>query len=381
MRQPSPAAPAVPAPARRSEAGRQGLPLAARLGRALYPARVELERARDALERRSAGAAGPILQKRAAFYEGLWEAAARHLGAEVLPLGEGYLRISRAGRHTIVRESQVMLDSALAMKVAGNKPLVCRLLAAEGCPIARFREYDLARLADAVAFMRAVGVAVVKPAVSGAAGKGITTGVATFGALERASIRASVHSRRLLIEEEVAGDSYRLLYLRGMLIDAVRRTSPAVTGDGRSSIRELVAAENLRRSAAQEPVALHPLSIDLEMTQYLRAQGRRLRDVPGAGERVVVKRVVNQNCADENEPVTDQVHAATLELGSRIVRSLGIQLAGVDVMTTDISRPLEETGGVIGEVNTMPALHHHYLLRGNRRGAPVASLILRSLLQ
>jgi cyanophycin synthetase len=166
-----------------------------------------------------------------------------------------------------------------------------------------------------------------------------------------------------------------------MLIDAVRRTSPAVTGDGRSSIRALVAAENVRRCAAQEPLALHPLVVDLEMTQYLRAQGRRLRDVPGAGERVVVKRVVNQNRADENEPVTDRVHATILELGSRIVRSLGIQLAGVDVMTTDISRPLEETGGVIGEVNTMPALHHHYLVRGNRRGAPVASLILRSLLQ
>jgi D-alanine-D-alanine ligase-like ATP-grasp enzyme len=64
-----------------------------------------------------------------------------------------------------------------------------------------------------------------------------------------------------------------------------------------------------------------------------------------------------------------------------MVRNLGIQLAGVDVMTTDIAAPLEATGGVIGEVNTMPALHHHYLVREPRRGAPVASLILRSLLQ
>src|SRR5688572_32104639 len=45
----------------------------------------------------------------------------------------------------------------------------------------------------------------------------------------------------------IAGASYRLLYLEGRLIDAVRRDPPTVTGDGYSTIRRLIAHENRRR--------------------------------------------------------------------------------------------------------------------------------------
>ena len=38
---------------------------------------------------------------------------------------------------------------------------------------------------------------------------------------------------------------------------------------------------------------------------------------------------------------------------------IGLDIAGVDVIATDISRPLEEQGGVIVEVNAAPGLRMH----------------------
>ena len=60
--------------------------------------------------------------------------------------------------------------------------------------------------------------------------------------------------------------------------------------------------------------------------------------------------------------------------------AVGLRLAGVDVVTTDISRPLSETGGVVSEVNGGPGLHHHYLVADSARATPVAVPVLQKLI-
>jgi hypothetical protein len=62
------------------------------------------------------------------------------------------------------------------------------------------------------------------------------------------------------------------------------------------------------------------------------------------------------------------------------VRAVGLRLAGVDVVTTDIGRPLVETGGVVTEVNGGPGLHHHYLVADRADATPVAVPVLEKLL-
>jgi cyanophycin synthetase len=96
---------------------------------------------------------------------------------------------------------------------------------------------------------------------------------------------------------------------------------------------------------------------------------------------VAVKGVVNQNRATENESVLSAVHPAVIETGRRAAGALGVELAGVDVMTPDFGEPLEQAGGVVIEVNTTPALHHHYLVRSPDAAVPVADRILEGLLR
>jgi cyanophycin synthetase len=312
------------------------------------------------------------------FYRDFWNETASAVGAVVEPLGYGYLRIARAGRWTLVRRSEVMLDDHLSLELAGNKPLVYQLLAEYGLSASRHCEMTVTSLERGYEFLRQAGdrAVVVKPASGTGAGHGVTTGIRDAKALERAAQRAAAFCSDLLIEEEVDGASYRLLYLDGELIDAIRRDSPTVTGDGKHTIAELIASENRGRLAASPIRSLHPIGIDMECRGYLGLQGKQLDDKPAVGERIAVKRVVNENAAPENHRVLEQVHPRVAELGTRIVKTFGLSLVGIDLITTDINAPLEETGGVMNELNTTPGLSHHVLVAEPAKRAPVGESIL-----
>ena len=194
--------------------------------------------------------------------------------------------------------------------------------------------------------------------------------------MRRASHRAAADHRRMLVEEQVSGDSYRVLYLDGQFVDIVRRDPPRVVADGVSTIAGLMRAETLARLQASPLMALHPLSVDLECDVALRNQGLMRSSVPEAGRSVIAKAVVNQNAARENHCVRDEVHPSIVQMGHEIVSAFGIELGGLDLLTPDITRPLDEVGGVINEVNTTPGLHHHALMSEESKRLPVGEMVL-----
>lgn len=304
----------------------------------------------------------PFYALRSRFYREFWEAASHQAGASLEELGEGFLRIRKQDATTFVRDSEVMLDDHLSLKIAGNKRLTYQLLAEQDYRPPRHLGYTLETVHEARVFLETLGgPAVVKPSGDTGAGQGITTKIRTWSDLKRASVWAAMCSNNLLIEEEVAGDSFRLLYLDGELIDAVRRDPPQVIGNNRDPIKVLIEAENERRIDGQEIIALSPLIIDDECLNHLHTTELGINDIPADGEAVQVKTVINQNSRFQNHNVMGQVHPETIALGQQIVSGFGLMLAGVDLITPDIGRPLQQASGIINEVNTTPGLHHHRL--------------------
>jgi D-alanine-D-alanine ligase-like ATP-grasp enzyme len=237
--------------------------------------------------------------------------------------------------------------------------------------------FPLSRIVEAERFLaRASNPVVVKPNSGTGAGNGVTTGIRSRAQLRRAARFASAFDGELLIEEEVPGSSHRLLYLDGKLIDAIRRDPPIVRGDGRSSIRALVRAETIRRLAGKPVMALSPLRIDLDCLNTLASKGLSAASVLPAGSQLAIKKAVNQNAAPQNHVVLDAVHPETASLAGRVVSELGVRLAGVDIISPDISVPLAVNGGRFGEINTTPGLHHHDLVAGDRIGPGVAEVLL-----
>lgn len=316
------------------------------------------------------------------FYVELWQTAARNLGAEFIREDAEYFRLRRDGLTTFVNLSRVMLDDHVTLNIMGNKALTYKLLAEKGCPVPRYCTYSPAGISAAAAFMAKLGgPVVVKPAAGTGGGRGVTTGISGEKELLRATRIAARYGERILVEEQLAGASYRLLYLDGRFIDAVRRDPPTIIGDGRHTIRRLIGAENEWRLTQRPFTSMNPLLIDRDCRLRLHAQGLHPHSRPAKGLTIRVKHAANENSSRDNHSVRDKVNPEMIESGSRLVASLGVKLAGVDVICEDISLPPSQSGGRINEINTTPALHHHYLLAEPDKVVPVAEILLKHMFE
>ena len=313
-------------------------------------------------------------------YTRMWHEAAAAVGAEVADLGGGWLVFRRDGATTRVWNNWVGLDDIVTARLAADKERAHRLLTAAGLRVPAHRRFCAGDLGPAREFLAGCGgPCVVKP-VSGAGGSGTTSGVRTERQLRRARLRAARLHGELLVERQVRGDVLRFLLLDGELLDVIRRHPPAVTGDGRSTILELIAAENERRFAAaagERPWLLRP---DLDAVFTLEAAGLRFSSVPPPGARVAVKTAVSQNGPADNESIADAVGQALVADAARAAAAVGVRLAGVDVITTDPTASLRHGEGAVLEVNATPGLHYHYEVRDPVHAVPVAERVLERLL-
>jgi D-alanine-D-alanine ligase-like ATP-grasp enzyme len=319
-----------------------------------------------------------VNRRRSQFYEQLWEEAAVAAGGSLLRLDPPLLEIRLGELVVRVRDNTTSLDDPVTVAIAEDKPLVYRLLTERGIPVPSFHLCRSDDVAGAWRFVKSMGgPCVVKPAKGSAGGTGITTGVRTRSQVLRALIGAGAYCADALIEEQVEGDVYRLLYLDGELLDAVRRSPPTVRGDGSSSIEKLIVAENDRRARVGIAASQSLITIDRDVRETLRGVGLGLRSVPPANAVVRIKTVVNDNRREDNEAAVERLCPAVVAAGAEAAAAVGARLAGVDVITPDASVPLTECGGVVIEINTTPGYYYHYMR--NDGGLPVAAMILERL--
>jgi cyanophycin synthetase len=337
-----------------------------------------LERMRRGSRLRS-GATKAAGKHRAAFYDKVWRDAACAIGASVESLGHGILEITCDGRRTRLMSNLTPVDDPVTLEIAGNKPLCAKLLTDRGIPTPRHATFTLSDLKPALQLLEqsANRPCVVKPAAGTGAGHGVTAGVTSPKSLARAAAYASAFGPELLIEEQFTGDNLRLLYLDGEFLDAIHRRPPTVVGDGLATIHQLVDAANAERVRVGFECAQALLTIDDDMRQTLTTQKLTLSSIPAKDQRVTLKTVVNENCAQDNVVITDRVCDSVIKAGAAAASAVGAKLAGVDVITRDPSLPLAEAGGVVLEVNTTPGLYYHYQTRATP--CPVAQRVLEYL--
>jgi cyanophycin synthetase len=318
---------------------------------------------------------------RTEFYKTVWRSAAAELAAEFEELPNGFCEIRRNGHATRMYENIVKIDDPLIVKLVRVKPFVSKQLQAHGIPVPAFREFTLDNIEIAEEFLRETrGPCVVKPTSGESAGTGVTTNVRTRRELIRAAVIASLSDRSLMIEQQVEGTSYRLLYLDGELLDATRRRPPTVIGNGHSSIRQLIQMENRRRAERKGSASLSRIQIDSDCRATLQTAGLSLNSVPESGREVFVKTAVNDNSANDNISVLDEIGEPLRRELARATEVLGIRFAGIDIITNNPSVTLKEGRGAVIEVNSSPGLHHHYNVRNPKPSTQVAIPLLKRLL-
>jgi cyanophycin synthetase len=314
-------------------------------------------------------------------YERIWHEAAEAVGASITKLAPDTLEISRASARARVRHQNAGLDDPATLELALDKSRVHRLLADAGVAIPEHLEFDARDPVPALEFLRGSdGPCVVKPAAGSGGGHGTTAGIRTESELMRARRNAARAGARMLIERQASGAVFRLLFLDGELLDVVRSVPGHLTGDGRSSVSDLIFAENERRVAARGAAGVELLGAGLDMVLALERAGLRLSSVVPAGQRIELGDVTNNNSVSDNETFRGALADELLGEAAAAQRAVGLRLAGVDVITADPARPLRACGGVINEVNGTPGLHHHYLVADPERATRVAIPVLERAL-
>lgn len=305
----------------------------------------------------------------------MWEAVAREIGASFSVVADDLWELERDGRRMRVLNDVLEFDNPVTLVIAGRKPLVYHLLRERGLRVPDHLVFRLESLEAAYAFLARYPLGcVIKPANGTSSGQGVTTHVQTRREVQNAAILASLYCPDLLIEPLVFGECYRLLVLRGAVIHAVRRRGLRVRGDGRNSIARLIAAQNENRRPGEPAIA-----IDRDCRFTLGAQGLTFETVPRAGQDVLVKSTGSAAGRVElrtvyNETVTESIGQALRADAEEAARAVGAELIGVDFITPDPAVSLEQSGGVINEVNTTPGLHHHYQASRERFPQPAISI-------
>lgn len=200
---------------------------------------------------------------------------------------------------------------------------------------------------------------VVKP-VNGNHGRGVTTEIRTIEQAVAAFETAAAISSPVIVEEFIPGEDYRVVVVNYRFCAASRRTPATVTGDGRSTIAELVERTNadpLRGSSHDN--FLTSIIIDKTTLDILTDQGLHPDSVPEKGRAVKLKYTANLSTGGTAVDVTDRMHPYNVFLAERIARIVGLDICGIDIIARDLSKPLTRDNGAVVEVNAGPGLRMH----------------------
>jgi cyanophycin synthetase len=279
-----------------------------------------------------------------------------------------------------IQATQTSGTSILGVELACDKEGTKRILGDAGVPVPRGTViHYLDELEDAIDDVGGFPV-VIKP-LDGNHGRGITINVNSWELAELAydEAQAESKSRGVIVERFYRGQDHRVLVVNGQVVAVAERVPAHVIGDGMSTISELIEETNRdpRRGDGHENI-LTRIEVDRNSWQLLDQQGYTLDTVLSQGEVCYLKATANLSTGGSAIDRTDDIHPENVWMAQRIAKIIGLDIAGIDVVTPDISKPLREVDGVIVEVNAAPGFRMHVCpSEGLPRnvGAPVMDML------
>lgn len=276
-----------------------------------------------------------------------------------------------------IRGSMTDATSQIAVDAACDKELTKKLLSAARVPCP---QGDVVRtLEGAIEAAQDLGYPIVIKPLDGNHGRGVTTNIKSDEEVQLAFGLAKKHGSRIIVEQFYEGRDYRILAIEGRIVAVAERVPAHVIGDGKKNIQELVETVNTdpRRGEGHENV-LSKIVIDDHVREKLSDQKMNLASIPATGQRVWLRGTANLSTGGTAIDRTDDIHPANVILMERAARAIGLDIAGIDVVTKDISMPMETHGGGIVEINASPGFRMH-LQPSEGRARPVGDAVISML--
>lgn len=307
---------------------------------------------------------------------------AEKLNIDVEPLDFGVYEF-RKGNTVRRLTSSVGYDEQdpVSCKLCGNKYLTYKVLEKNG--IKYFPKYKLYKFQDIRKsyddFKQWDCPVVIKPCHGTTSGNGVTVNIKTVRELKKAIAQSFVFDRKnFLMEQYVEGSHFRILTLKGDYLACSQRIPARIVGNGRDSIKKLIEKENQKRSNDKSEGALYPIIINNEVRRKLKSIGKSMGSILSKNEEIFVKDTVNLSAGGEVRNI-ENVSVDIKSACEKIAGILDVYLAGFDFITSDISKPLSETDGVINEVNAAPSIDVMYKVTNYETHVDIADIILRDM--
>jgi cyanophycin synthetase len=266
------------------------------------------------------------------------------------------VQLGYGARQRRIWTAETELTSAIGEGIARDKNLTKQLLSACGVPVPEGRVVESS--AEAWKAAQDIGLPVVVKPSDANHGRGVSLELGTQADIEAAFSVALAEGSEVIVERYVRGNEHRLLVVGGKLAAAARGESLWVTGDGVGSVEALIESQlncDPRRGETEDlPLETIRLEREPAMRLLLQRQGLAGDAVPILGQRVLIQRNGNM-CID----CTPDVHPEVAAMAVLAAKVVGLDIAGIDMVAEDISRPLQAQRGAIVEVNAGPGLLMH----------------------
>ena len=269
-----------------------------------------------------------------------------------------YVQLGQGINQRRIQATMTDRTSALGVEIADDKMRTKETLLQAGVPVPNGETVE--ELQDAIRVAEDLGYPVVVKPLVGNHGRGITVNVRTEEDLTLAFDQAKKFRDAIVVERYLPGHDHRVLVIGGRFVAAARRDPASVTGDGSSTIQQLIDRlnEDPERGYGHEKV-LTRVKVDAMTTRLLSQLGKELETVLPEGEVLVLKSTANLSQGGTSTDVTDEVHPFVRHMAERISKIIDIDIMGIDIIAPHLREPLEATGGGVVEVNAAPGFRMH----------------------
>lgn len=284
--------------------------------------------------------------------------AADYLDIRYKVLVKGLLaKFEHDNRHWFIINAVTPLTPSTTTTICKRKHLTTLVLEKHNIPTPK--QQILLSPIDAIKFYGEYKDIVIKPTQQlGGAGVSILpqNEEQVLKAYEKALEETQAKGKNKVIAEEfIQGENYRLLVLDNEVIGAVRRKAAHVIGDSKNTIRTLISLKNEQEK--KEKGLMKPIKIDNEVILKLQRDNLNLESIPKEDQEVILRYNCNLTTGGSTQECMDEVHQHYKDLAIKAVKAVGSKFGGVDIIAKNISHPGE---AVINEINYNPGLRLHY---------------------
>lgn len=304
--------------------------------------------------------------------------AAKERGIPVSEVGDsGLIRLGTGKYQKYMSATLHEGTSVIAADIACDKNLTKQILKEANIPVPEGKVCS--SMEEALSYVKEIAYPVVVKPKSGNQGKHVFIDIRSEEELKMAALQIFAYDKEMVIENLVRGRDYRLLVVNGNVVAAAERIPAHVIGDGIHNIQELVEMVNQDKSRGEDhEKPLTKIKMDEQATYMVNKQGYNLSTIPKAGQRVWLRQTANLSTGGAARDCTEEVHPINRGIAELAAKAVGLDIAGIDMIIPDITKPMEKDFGAVVEVNAAPGIRMHlYPSQGEKRDviSPIMDMI------